>query len=723
MKSPPRESFQFGEFRLVPSERQLWKNDELVALPPKAFAVLAILVENAGNLVENKTIMQQVWPDSFVEDANIQVQVSRIRKALAEGGAVDLIETVPKTGYRFVGPVTNSYIESAQNGNSQSEVPDIPQPPPETQVHSGFKRSRPLFLYAAAASLLLLIGSAYGIYLLWGGGLSNSGSSAFPGPLEITKLTSSGASLGGAISPDGKYVAYQTISGGKYSIWLMKLDDRTSVEIVPSAESPVNGLTFSPSDDHIYYTAVHPSRNKDRSIYKISRLGGEPVLVVPDVQSPVAFSPDGSSIAFVRKQMPEGTAVFVASRDGSDERQLAARIAPNSFSTGKRPAFSPDGNSVAVVGVNEGERFQRVLRIDTSSGAVTNLTEENWPSISDMAWAADGKSLLIVAQDDANFGPHQLWSFSIAAGKAEKITREIVNYTGLGVDAARERFLSTQNDGIGQLWLIGGKEAKTAELITSLKGMGRVEMAWLSNERIVFSSSITGQADVHSIALDGSGPEQLTADAFIEHSLTVSPDGKYIAYVSNRNGADNLWLMRSDGSDQKQLGNDTVFRQPLFSPDGKWVIYATRQNGKTIVWKIPSAGGEPQLLLEGSQHVPNISPDLKLMAYFKKDGKGQSLIEIASFPDGRVVASIAVPADTQPSTIAWSPDGKAVIYRGTAGKIMNFWMHRLVDKEARPMTNFTEDAPIDCVPSPDMSRTVCLGATSIRDIVLFSVKR
>jgi DNA-binding winged helix-turn-helix (wHTH) protein/alpha-beta hydrolase superfamily lysophospholipase len=104
--SEPR-AFAFGPFRLEPAEGRLTRGEEVVALRPKVFDTLLVLVRNAGRLVEKNELMAAVWPDAVVEEGNLAHNVSTIRRALG-GGRVDqsFIETVPKRGYRFVAEVT-----------------------------------------------------------------------------------------------------------------------------------------------------------------------------------------------------------------------------------------------------------------------------------------------------------------------------------------------------------------------------------------------------------------------------------------------------------------------------------------------------------------------------------------------------------------------------------------------------------------------------------------
>ncbi|MEP6944677.1 MAG: winged helix-turn-helix domain-containing protein [Acidobacteriota bacterium] len=98
--------YEFGGYRVVGSERQLTRDGNPVSLPPKVFDVLLTLVENHGHIVGKDQLMRRVWADTFVEDANLTVNISALRKVLSEGtNGAQFIETVPKHGYRFVAPV------------------------------------------------------------------------------------------------------------------------------------------------------------------------------------------------------------------------------------------------------------------------------------------------------------------------------------------------------------------------------------------------------------------------------------------------------------------------------------------------------------------------------------------------------------------------------------------------------------------------------------------
>jgi len=99
--------YQFGPFQLDVAEHRFLRQGVEVPLQLKAFETLCVLVENAGSLLRKEDLLQQVWPDTIVEENNLNKNISLLRKALGEPATgQSYIETVPRVGYRFAAPVT-----------------------------------------------------------------------------------------------------------------------------------------------------------------------------------------------------------------------------------------------------------------------------------------------------------------------------------------------------------------------------------------------------------------------------------------------------------------------------------------------------------------------------------------------------------------------------------------------------------------------------------------
>ena len=147
-----RHLYEFGPYRLDPNERKLLRNNEIVELPPKAFDTLVLMVRNSGHLMEKDELIRTLWPDSFVEEGSLSNSVFLLRKALGEDP--QYIETVPKRGYRFVGPVR--CLPDGVRGHQ--EEAKFPVSPPATVAAAAqalpFWRSRPV---GGIAALVLFV--------------------------------------------------------------------------------------------------------------------------------------------------------------------------------------------------------------------------------------------------------------------------------------------------------------------------------------------------------------------------------------------------------------------------------------------------------------------------------------------------------------------------------------------------------------------------------------
>jgi TolB-like protein/DNA-binding winged helix-turn-helix (wHTH) protein/Tfp pilus assembly protein PilF len=120
--------FEFGPFQLDVAERLLRREGQILALTPKAFETLLVLVENHGRLVSKEDLMKRLWPESFVEESNLAQQIFTLRKALGDDrDGHTYIETVPKSGYRFLPPVTR--LVPAAPGNSAPVADTIGRTP------------------------------------------------------------------------------------------------------------------------------------------------------------------------------------------------------------------------------------------------------------------------------------------------------------------------------------------------------------------------------------------------------------------------------------------------------------------------------------------------------------------------------------------------------------------------------------------------------------------
>lgn len=121
--------YEFGPFALDAGERRLLRDGAPVSLAPKAFETLVVLVQNGGRLLSKEELMKAVWPDVTVEEGNLSLNVSLIRKALGDSSTEpQYVETVTKWGYRFIAPVQESGDKVAEAGDTlPAEVTNAPE--------------------------------------------------------------------------------------------------------------------------------------------------------------------------------------------------------------------------------------------------------------------------------------------------------------------------------------------------------------------------------------------------------------------------------------------------------------------------------------------------------------------------------------------------------------------------------------------------------------------
>jgi len=152
--SAPGRAFAFGPFLLLPSQRLLLEGDSRVHIGSRAFDILTMLVERAGEVVGKDELIARVWPKVFVDDGNLKVQVSMLRRALGEGRpGRRYIVAIPGRGYNFVAPVSLA----------EDPPPEPPEPISYRQHHLydevrkdavGSARSLPRLMRAAGPSHL-----------------------------------------------------------------------------------------------------------------------------------------------------------------------------------------------------------------------------------------------------------------------------------------------------------------------------------------------------------------------------------------------------------------------------------------------------------------------------------------------------------------------------------------------------------------------------------------
>lgn len=222
---------------------------------------------------------------------------------------------------------------------------------------------------------------------------------------------------------------------------------------------------------------------------------------------------------------------------------------------------------------------------------------------------------------------------------------------------------------------------------------------------------------------DGGDRKQLTTDPHSDNDSVASPDGRYIAFVSNRTGAENIWIMDADGGNQRRLTSQFIERSPDFSADSKWVFFNSWETGKATIWKVSVEGGEPEEVLPHTSFFPSVSPDGSLLAYIGDNAlpSGKEKIFIVPLNGGSPIESFE-----GNFLLNWTPNGTGLTYpwmgpiEGQASRqIFNLWEQRLTSSAPRQLTKFSEPIFVHAW-SRDGKKLAVLTAKYTSDVVLIS---
>jgi eukaryotic-like serine/threonine-protein kinase len=542
--------------------------------------------------------------------------------------------------------------------------------------------------------------------------------------MDITRLTTSGKVTRAAISPDGKYVAYVTSETSfgeqhsKVSLWVEQVTTGSDVQIIPPAYVGYFGLTFSRDGDFLYFVESEGGSAGILPLgvlYKIPALGGKARRLISDVNGEATISPDGKRLAFVRDSSERNESVLmVANEDGTGERQLALRKYPNLY---ERVAWSPDGKSIAAIVDNSeaGLAYVSLAEIPAEGGAERLLSRQRWASLGGLAWVADGQGLVVDTQEETG-GPSQFGYISYPSGEFRKITSDLNEYFGFSVTADSRVGATVQIEFLSDIWVVPIAGAGSAMPISS--GDHTSWGTWSPDGRIVFLKYARSAANIWVMESDGHNERQLTADAAsLKFSPRVSPDGRYIGFVSDRTGSLHVWRTDIDGANPKQLTNSPLESWDLgpdFSPDGKWVVYI-KWGPEQGIWKVPIEGGNPVRLNNAEAHSPAVSPDGRWIAYSYSDPLAVPTRGVAIMPfEGGTTKRLEI----SPQALRWDPDGRSLLYTKNEGGVENIWRQPIAGETPKEITHFSSDLIFYFDVSRDGKRLVMDRGRVTSDVVL-----
>ena len=749
MSEQNRYLYEFGPFRLDAQKRLLLREGKIVPLKPKAFDTLLALVGNCGHVVEKDELMRRVWGDTAVEEGNLTFNISSLRKALGDDPRRhEYIVTIPGEGYQFVAGVRATFDELVVRESTSitveeeeelgSEIADsglriadsrreiLPTGtrekaliPKETVKASANPQSSPWAKSLAIGSLIVVAAATgLGIYRFISQRSAIDKATIPFSEISVSRHTTSGKIKHAAISPDGEYVAHVTVGADGDSLWLSHVAGASNVRIAGPAATEYVSVTFAPDGDSVYYLTLERDKGHT-ALYRVPLLGGPSTMAAYNV-GPVGFSSDGRQITFVRAH-GAASSLFIANADGSNERTLATRLQPEYFRVDwNAPAWSPDGKTIASqVRLNdERGQYETVIGVNLADGSQAPLTSERWNYVGQPVWLADGGGLLLTANESAA-APVQVWHISRENGEAKRVTHDLNDYLDLSLTRDSNKLAAVQDHSVSNIWVAPGGKADQAKQIASESGWIQ-EMAWTPDGRIVYRSNAGESSEIWVMNADGSNPKQLTVGARANHGLTVSADGRYIFFASDRAGRYNIWRVDSDGGNLKQLTTGESELYPHSTPDGRWVVFQ-RGEAEARLWKVSTDGGEPVQLTKTRASRPAVSPDGTMIAYYYLDpdvAKLQWRIGVVSAEGGPPIKRFDFPPTLTWRFVRWSPDRQSIAYANNPGGLSDIWLQPLNGSQPRPLTDLKSEQIIAFDWSRDGRSLAFIRNVEISDVVL-----
>lgn len=556
---------------------------------------------------------------------------------------------------------------------------------------------------------------------VWLSGRRVSSRRSLPAVPITTKIMTTSDVREAAISPDGKYIAIVAEDAGKQSIKIQQPQD--------ASESPVmveggeyRGLVFSRDGYSIYYLSRD---EKGLALYQVSTLGGAARKLLSGIDTPIALSPDGSNLAFVRKDNG-GTVLITAKADGSSERELAIPPPKSEFSTlqnNSGPAWSPDGKLIACPIMSKGgPMHMEVVAVSADDGSVKPISSRQFFLIGQVGWMPDGGGLLMAAQEKTPpQSTYQIWFINYPGGEARTITTDVNYYQGMSLTADANTLITTTTSQTSKIWLASVSRPQKLEELPASKNKGSGGLVFTSDGNIIYASNETGSMEIWTTKANGSDVRQLTFDKHTCVDPTIAQrDSRYIVFASYVTGNPHIWRMDMDGKNPRQLTSGPYEDWPSVSPDGKEVIYHSMDTAGDRIWKVSIEGDSPVQLSEKRARRPVFSPDGKLIACYLRDEGAAWKLAILPAAGGQPIKTFPLPASVAEQWVGprWSPDGKAITYVLTKGGFSNIWSQPISGGEATQLTEFGQDQIFAFAWAPDGKTLALVRGVNAKSVVL-----
>jgi dipeptidyl aminopeptidase/acylaminoacyl peptidase len=310
------------------------------------------------------------------------------------------------------------------------------------------------------------------------------------------------------------------------------------------------------------------------------------------------------------------------------------------------PQISPEGKWVAYVvsttNLGEDKSMDRIWMISTAGGDAITLTAESMSS-SHPRWSPDRKYLAFLsARDD---GKKQVWLLNRAGGEAQQLTKAIQDVDDFAWSPSGDRLVLTLRDP-------SPDEIEAARQENDAAKPKPKPRPWVI-DRLLFNQDEVGYLDrrrthLYVFSLADGKTTQITSGDYDDSNPAWSPDGRSIAFVSNRsqdpdrNFNDDIWVVAADNTDRggrlvRITTNPGTDGSPAWSPDGKWIAFTSQRDARLFEYATfhlavaPSTGGADKVLtlaLDRNVSSPHFSPDGKFIDFIADDDGTENLLRI-----------------------------------------------------------------------------------------------